>query len=227
MSIFEPHTDIFVKDRRDTFYGHKIRLTSGASGLVLDVGSKRALRRTRHSRAGRWRAPRPCSGALRGRWSFDGGFSSEANAAEINAMGVADVAFSKDVGLAVTTMAKSPWVFRKLRNFRAGIEAGISFLERTFRLDRCNWSGVDSFGAYVWGSVLSCNVLVVARHLLATSNMPPRRPTSGRTQRSRPRSIRRRQMCMHHARTPRRRTSRARNHGSKIPRILGKFGLLG
>ena len=37
VSIFELHTDIIVKDRRDTFYGHKICLTSGASGLVLDV----------------------------------------------------------------------------------------------------------------------------------------------------------------------------------------------
>jgi IS5 family transposase len=37
VSIFEPHTDIIVKDRRDTFYGHKICLTSGASGLVLDA----------------------------------------------------------------------------------------------------------------------------------------------------------------------------------------------
>ncbi len=37
VSIFEPHTDIIIKDRRDTFYGHKICLTSGASGLVLDV----------------------------------------------------------------------------------------------------------------------------------------------------------------------------------------------
>ena len=33
----ESHTDIIIKDRRDTFYGHKICLTSGASGLVLDV----------------------------------------------------------------------------------------------------------------------------------------------------------------------------------------------
>jgi len=27
VSIFEPQTDIIVKDRRDTFYGHKICLT--------------------------------------------------------------------------------------------------------------------------------------------------------------------------------------------------------
>ncbi len=168
VSIFEPHTDIIIKDRRDTFYGHKICLTSGASGLVLDVvveegnpsDSTLACRTVARATSVLGRVPKQVS--------FDGGFSSKANVADIKAMGVADVAFSKHVGLEVTEMAKSTWVFRKLRNFRAGIEAGISFLKRTFRLDRCNWSGVESFGAYVWGSVLSCNVLVVARHLLAT-----------------------------------------------------------
>jgi len=168
VSIFEPHTDIIIKDRRDTFYGHKICLTSGASGLVIDVvveegnpsDSTLACRTVARATSVLGRVPKQAC--------FDGGFSSKANVADIKAMGVSDVAFSKHVGLEVTEMAKSPWVFRKLRNFRAGIEAGISFLKRTFHLDRCNWSGVDSFGAYVWGSVLSCNVLVLARHLLAT-----------------------------------------------------------
>ena len=36
VSIFEPHTDIIVKDRRDTFYGHKVCLTGGASNLIVD-----------------------------------------------------------------------------------------------------------------------------------------------------------------------------------------------
>jgi IS5 family transposase len=36
-SIFEPHTDIIIKDNRDTFYGHKVCLTAGASNLVLDL----------------------------------------------------------------------------------------------------------------------------------------------------------------------------------------------
>lgn len=34
--IFEPHTDIIRKDRRDTLYGHKVFLTGGASGLIVD-----------------------------------------------------------------------------------------------------------------------------------------------------------------------------------------------
>lgn len=166
VSIFEPHTDIIVKDRRDTFYGHKICLTTGASGLVLDLvveegnPADTTLARKMVERVG-W-----VLGRLPKQVSFDGGFSSRANVQDIKVLGVTDVVFSKHVGLDVTDMAKSAWVFRKLRNFRAGIEAGISFLKRTFRLGRCNWRGFDSFGAYVWGSVLSCNLLVVARHLL-------------------------------------------------------------
>lgn len=166
VSIFEPHTDIIVKDRRDTFYGHKICLTTGASGLVLDLvvengnPADTTLAQKMVERVG------SVLGKLPRQVSFDGGFSSKANVAEIKKLGVSDVAFSKHVGLDVTDMAKSPWVFRKLRNFRAGIEAGISFLKRTFGLRRCNWNGFDSFGAYVWGSALSCNLLVVARHLL-------------------------------------------------------------
>ena len=36
VSIFEEHTDVIVKDSRDTYYGHKICLTGGASNLILD-----------------------------------------------------------------------------------------------------------------------------------------------------------------------------------------------
>jgi len=35
-SLFEAHADVLVKDRRDTYYGHKIFLTTGRSGLILD-----------------------------------------------------------------------------------------------------------------------------------------------------------------------------------------------
>jgi transposase, IS5 family len=166
VSIFEPHTDIIVKDRRETFYGHKVCLTSGSSGLVLDLAVERgnpadstlAQKAISRVRSVLGRAPKQVT--------FDGGFSSKANVQDIKAMGVEDVVFSKHVGLDITDMAKSSWVFRKLRNFRAGVEAGISFLKRTFRLGRCSWSGFDSFSAYAWGSVLSCNLLVLARHLL-------------------------------------------------------------
>ena len=56
----------------------------------------------------------------------DGGYASQDNLTAAKARGVTDVAFHKKRGLAVEDMVKSRWVYRKLRNFRAGIEAGIS-----------------------------------------------------------------------------------------------------
>lgn len=37
VSLFEPHTDIIVKGRREVQYGHKLNLVSGRSGLILDA----------------------------------------------------------------------------------------------------------------------------------------------------------------------------------------------
>ena len=36
-SLFEPHTDIIREGGRRTHYGHKLNLTTGRSGLVLDA----------------------------------------------------------------------------------------------------------------------------------------------------------------------------------------------
>lgn len=37
VSLFEPHTDIIKKGGRDVEYGHKVTLSTGKSGLVLDA----------------------------------------------------------------------------------------------------------------------------------------------------------------------------------------------
>ena len=63
-------------------------------------------------------------------------------------------------------MVKSTWVYKRLRNFRAGIEGMISFLKRGFGLNRCTWRGFESFKSYAWASVVTANLLVMARHLL-------------------------------------------------------------
>jgi IS5 family transposase len=63
-------------------------------------------------------------------------------------------------------MTRSSWVYKRLRDFRAGIEGMISFLKRAFGLDRCTWRGVVSFESYVQASVLTANLLTLARHLL-------------------------------------------------------------
>ncbi len=48
-------------------------------------------------------------------------------------------------------------------NFRAGIEAGISCLKRTYGLARCTWRGLDHFKTYVWSSVVAYNLALFAR----------------------------------------------------------------
>jgi transposase, IS5 family len=35
--LFEPHADIIAKGARHVQYGHKLNLTSGRSGLILDL----------------------------------------------------------------------------------------------------------------------------------------------------------------------------------------------
>ena len=100
---------------------------------------------------------------------FDGGFASKDNVGKIKKLGVEDIAFSKRCGLAITDMVKSSWVYKRLRNFRAGVEGNISFFKRCFGGSRCTWRGLKSFKTYVWASIVSCNLLVLARHELAAT----------------------------------------------------------
>jgi len=167
VSIFEEHTDIIIKDRREVLYGHKFCLATGASGLVLDVqvldgnpaDSTLAVDMIEREVKRQGQAPEQVA--------FDGGFCSKANLKAIKDLGVEDVCFSKGRGLAITDMVSSKAVYKELRNFRAGVEAGISFLKRCFGLGRCTWSGLASFKAYVWASALSANLLMLGRHVLA------------------------------------------------------------
>jgi IS5 family transposase len=167
VSIFEEHTDIIRKDNRETLYGHKICLTGGASSMILDCKvlegnpADSTLAKAMVDRQVEIFSHPPRQIV------FDGGFASKMNLGEIKASGVEDVAFSKSRGLEVGDMVKNSWVYKRLRDFRAGIEGNISFLKRVFGLDRCTWKSWPSFQSYVWGSIVSFNLLVLARHLLS------------------------------------------------------------
>ncbi len=125
VSLFEPHADIIVKGSRDVDYGHKLNLTSGRSGMILDLVveagnpaySDRLLPMLERHIAVYGQAPRQAAA--------DGGFASRDNLITAKALGVRDMAFHKKAGLRIEDMVTSNWVYRKLRNFRAGIEAGI------------------------------------------------------------------------------------------------------
>jgi transposase, IS5 family len=163
VSLFETHADIIVKGGRDVHYGHKLNLTTGRSGLILDVvveagnpaDAERFLPMLERHIARHGTPPRQTAG--------DGGYASLDNLSQAKALGVHDVAFHKKRGLAIEAMVKSRWVYRKLRNFRAGIEANISCLKRAFGLARCTWRGLAHFKAYVWSSVVAYNLALCAR----------------------------------------------------------------
>ena len=97
---------------------------------------------------------------------FDGGFASRANLEEIKALDVDDVVFAKAKGITVDEMAGNAKTFRALRNFRAGIEATISYLKRCIGWTRCAWRSFRSFTAYTWASVVTANLLLLARRQL-------------------------------------------------------------
>jgi len=166
VSIFEPHADIIVKDRRETCFGHKLAITGGASGLLTDMVIKRGNPSDSCIAKEMIERQRDIYGRVPRQVAFDGGFASKENLRVIKKMGVKDVAFHRRRGLKIAQMAKSTWVYRRLRNFRAGIEGMISFLKRGFGLNRCNWRGFESFKAYAWSSVLTANLLLVARHVI-------------------------------------------------------------
>jgi IS5 family transposase len=166
VSIFEPHTDIIIKDRRDTLYGHKLCLATGASGLITDchvekgnpADSTLAVRMIERHMERYGCAPKQAC--------FDGGFSSRANLEEIKQLDVGDVVFAKSKGITVDEMAGDAKTFRALRNFRAGIEATVSYLKRCVGWARCAWRSLRSFTAYAWASVVTANLLLIARRQL-------------------------------------------------------------
>ena len=163
VSIFETHTDVIVKGRRDVVFGHKINLTTGKSGLILDMtiekgnpaDSVRVIPMIKRQIEIYGRSPRQAS--------FDGCYASQNNVTDGKKLGVKDVVFHKKRGIAIDSMAKSTWVYKKLRAFRAGIEGNISTLKSRYGFNRVNWKGLPRFKTYLWGSVFAYNLVTLAR----------------------------------------------------------------
>lgn len=164
LSIFEPHTDIIIKDRREPLFGHKICLTGGKSNLILDCTilegnpADSTLVEDMLDRQKDIYDRYPLKAAL------DGGFASKENLKIAKGKeGVKDVCFAKRRGIKQEDMCRSEYVYKRLRRFRAGIESGISWLKRCFGLRLCNWKGFASFKAYIWSSIVSANLFTMAR----------------------------------------------------------------
>ena len=155
VSLFEPHADIVVKGGRGTHYGHKVNLATGRSGLALDVvvedgnpaDSSRCLPMLERHAAHYGAAPTHAA--------FDGGYATHRNLADAKTLGVKHAVFHRKRAMKPEDMTPSSWVHAQLRRFRAGIEAGISYLKRCFGLGLCRWRGLARFKAYVHSAVVA------------------------------------------------------------------------
>lgn len=165
-SIYEDHTDIIVRGKREAEFGHKVNLTTGRSNIILDVeiveGNpsdsqlyEGVLERIQHDYAV---TPRDVV--------TDGGYASLKNQEKAKEKGVVNIVFNKIVGT-LKNIVTSGNMESRLKKWRSGIEAVISNVKRGFNLFRCEWKGREHFDAKVLWSVIAYNIRVITGLLLA------------------------------------------------------------
>jgi len=163
VSLFESHTDIIIKGFRDVQYGHKINISSEKSGFITYLSIEKGNPSDTDLFIPVLDFHRSKLGRLPHSVVADGGYASQVNVAEGRYMGVKRVVFHKPVGLPLRAMGVTSKTFDLLRHFRAGVEGNISELKRAFGATKATWKGLDGFKAYVWSSVISYNLMRLAR----------------------------------------------------------------
>jgi len=163
VSLFEEHTDIIVKGFRDVQYGHKINLSSETKGFITYLSIEDGNPADKDLFIPVLDAHKKRFDDLPESVVCDGGYASKKNVSDGRAMGIRQVVFHKRVGISYHSMGVKIKTFKKLRNFRAGIEGNISELKRAFGMSKAQWKGYDGFKAFVWSSVISYNLVRMVR----------------------------------------------------------------
>jgi IS5 family transposase len=159
-SIYEEHTDVIVKGGREATFGHKVNIGSGKSNLIL----------TREIVKGNPSDTELYQGAIKriqndyGRTPetsvTDGGYATLANMEWSLKEGIVNVVFNKIVG-SLKNVATSVRLEKKLKRWRAGMEAIITNLKRGCNIRRCLWKGWEHFKHKVLWSVIGFNIRVL------------------------------------------------------------------
>ncbi len=165
-SIYERHTDIIVKGKREVQFGHKVNLADGRSKLILDCAvlkgnpsdSKLFNPTIDRIKSNYGRSPKSVAA--------DGGYASKANQQIAIDQGLVNVVFNKVVG-SMKNLVSSKNMQTRLRKWRSGIEATISNLKRGFNISRCNWKGWENFQSKVLWSVIAYNIRVMTGLVVA------------------------------------------------------------
>jgi IS5 family transposase len=165
-SIYEDHTDIIVKGKREVEFGHKVNLAGGKSKLILDClivdgnPSDATLYRDVIDRL------HDHYGIVPRDIVTDGGYASKDNTIVAKQKGIINIVFNK-ITRSLKNIVRSTNIETRLKKWRSGIEAVISNLKRGFELFRCEWKTRARFDAKIYWNVIVYNIRVMTGALLA------------------------------------------------------------
>lgn len=163
VSIFEPHTDIIAKGKRDVVFGHKLLLSTGKSSLIFNLSVLEGNPADSTLVESLLAEHEKLYGFAPDELALDGCFGSAKNRDSCKKQGVTELTFSKNRNLDLRTLTSSKKVNRSLKNFRAGIEGCISFLKRIFGLSRIFDRGKETFKAVAQCATVAYNLILLAR----------------------------------------------------------------
>lgn len=164
-SIYEVHTDIIVKGKREAEFGHKVNLTTGRSNIILDVEIVKGNPADSKLYEGALERIERCYGVTPRDVVTDGGYASLKNQESAKEKGVINIVFNKIVG-SLKNIVTSGNMETRLKKWRSGIEAVISNIKRGYNMNRCEWKGREHFDAKVLWSVIAYNIRVITSLLL-------------------------------------------------------------
>ncbi len=165
-SIYEDHTDIIVKGKREVGFGHKVNLATGRSNLILDCRILDGNPADSAIYTGVLDNIHANYGIVPRDVVTDGGYASKNNARSAQEKGIINIVFNKITG-SLKNIVKSTNIETRLKKWRSGIEAVISNLKRGFELFRCEWKTRERFDAKVYWNVIVYNIRVMTGSFLA------------------------------------------------------------
>jgi len=165
-SIYEEHTDIIVKGKREAEFGHKVNLATGKSNLILDCTILEGNPSDSTLYTDVIDSIHENYGIVSRDMVTDGGYASKDNARIAQEKGIVNIVFNKIVG-SLKNIVRSKNIETRLKKWRSGIEAVISNFKRGYEMFRCEWKTRARFDAKVYWNVIVYNIRVMTGALLA------------------------------------------------------------
>jgi IS5 family transposase len=178
VSIFEPHTDIIVRGKKDkpVEFGHKIFLAESGAGLITDYRVLDGNPSDEDHVAFSIERHKESFGKVPSLYAADRGFYSTDNIQQCKTVGIATECIPVRGGSKTPErqVYEKSSDFKKGQRFRAGIEGTISVLMRGRGMRKCRSKGLERFEVFVGVAVLANNLMRIAA-LLDKRRKRPRR----------------------------------------------------